>query len=182
MKIWLILVGIVIGAHMFLRQKPEQPVYQVVSRSDNIEIRRYQPMLIAKVSLSIPKDQALNTGFKILAKYISQNNIAMTAPVILQKITNKWQVSFIMPSKYQLKDLKPAEQVTFETLKQSKYVAIRYSGINNDIQMQRHTIKIMDFIEKNHIKTTKDIIYAFYNPPWTLPILRRNEILIRLEE
>ena len=64
----------------------EKPKYQVVSSQANIEIRKYNPMIIALVEVQGERKEAIRGGFKMLADYIFGNNkskedIPMTAPV-----------------------------------------------------------------------------------------------------
>jgi SOUL heme-binding protein len=66
--------------------KYEQPRYTVVERADDIEIRRYESMLMAEVDVDGDRGTAANRGFRILAGYIfgknvKRENIAMTSPV-----------------------------------------------------------------------------------------------------
>ena len=71
----------------------EQPNYDVLSSpADNIEIRRYGPMIIAEVEVRGERKEAISDGFRLLADYIFGNNsvqgkVAMTAPV--QQQTNE---------------------------------------------------------------------------------------------
>ena len=46
-----------------------------------VEIRRYHSCVMADVLVEGPYEQAGSIGFRPLVTYISQNNIAMTAPV-----------------------------------------------------------------------------------------------------
>ena len=78
----------------------EKPDYQILNKSDNIEIRQYQAMLIAEVRISGDRSIAIKEGFRLLADYIFGNNrvnkkIAMTAPVQQQANGDSWQISFI---------------------------------------------------------------------------------------
>ena len=94
----------------------EQPKYQVISSQENIEIRKYDSMVIAELEIQAERKEATKDGFKILADYIfgnnkSKENISMTAPVRQQKVQENWQISFIMPSEYNIKTLpKPANK------------------------------------------------------------------------
>ena len=103
----------------------EQPKYQVVESSNNIEIRDYAPMIVAEVYMPGERRDAIGKGFRIIADYIFGNNttaqklpmtapvtqqdsekIAMTAPVTQQGDGNTWRVRFIMPSSYTMEALR----------------------------------------------------------------------------
>lgn len=163
----------------------KHPKYQVTAVNQNIELRQYQPMIVAQVQVPGSREQAIRQGFKLLAKYIfggnnSQQKIAMTAPVMQQKNSNQWIVQFVMPSQYQLKDLpKPDDsKVQFKTLPIQKIAAIRFSGFNNDSNLVEHQKQLTNYLRQQNIKFNDAPIYAFYNPPWTLPFLRRNEVML----
>jgi effector-binding domain-containing protein len=163
----------------------EHPKYQVTAVNQNIELRQYQPMIVAQVQVTGSREQAIRQGFKLLAKYIfggnnSQQKIAMTAPVMQQKNSNQWIVQFVMPSQYQLKDLpKPDDsKVQFKTLPIQKIAAIRFAGFNNDSNLVEHQKQLANYLHQQNIKFNDAPIYAFYNPPWTLPFLRRNEVML----
>jgi hypothetical protein len=57
---------------------------------------------------------------------------------------------------------------------------IRFSGFAGEDSLKRHTEQLMAFVRAKKMTTVSDPIYAFYNPPWTLPFLRRNEVMLEL--
>lgn len=64
----------------------EQPQYSVLKQAEGYEIREYAPYLIAETIRPEGFDDALNSGFMVVADYIFGNNtakepIAMTTPV-----------------------------------------------------------------------------------------------------
>lgn len=179
----------------------ETPNYKVVKSSGDVEIREYEPMIIAKVQVNGERKEAISHGFRLLADYIFGNNIvkqeiamtapvqqqestqiAMTAPVEQQSTGTAWQVSFVMPSHYTMETLpKPAnERVTLMEIPAKRFVVIRFSGTNTDKNLQAHEEKLMEYIKANHLSIAGTPKYAFYNPPWTLPFLRRNEVMIEI--
>lgn len=107
----------------------------------------------------------------------------MTAPVEQEKSKDGWIIRFIMPAEFGISTLpKPANPAIHFTLNKSKkYIAIRFSGLNSDDNIQSHTNVLLEYIKRNNIKTIGSPIMAFYNPPWILPFLRRNEIIIELQ-
>jgi len=181
----------------------ETPPYQVIQSSEKIEVREYAPMLVAETEVAGERKEAINAGFRILANYIFGNNvpnqnIAMTAPVVQQKgekiaMTapvnqtqngDLWKVQFTMPAEYTLETLpKPNNPAIKIIAKPSHRVAaIRFSGLSTERNLRKNSEKLIRYIEENNLKSWGEPIYAFYNPPWTLPFLRRNEIIYHLQE
>lgn len=181
----------------------ETPNYEIVESQANIEIRQYKPMIIAEVQMDGERKDAIGDGFRLLAGYIFGNNaieqnIAMTAPVQQQKSTkiamtapvqqqstgDAWQVSFVMPAEYSMQTLpKPAnDRVTLTEIPAKQFVAIRFSGMNSEDNLKAHEQKLMEYVKTNNLSVTGSPKYAFYNPPWTLPFMRRNEVMIEIEQ
>ena len=179
----------------------EKPKYQVTSLADSIELRSYDPMIVAAVQVNGKRKEAIGEGFRILADYIFGNNtleqnismtapvqqqsgatIAMTAPVQQQKNSNFWTISFVMPKMYTLKTIpKPNnKEVILNEVPAQKFIAIRFSGTNSDDNIELHERTLFNFIKQNKIKVMGESKYAFYNPPWTLPFMRRNEIMTQI--
>lgn len=196
----LVLGGVLAGPIMSDVQRPD---YEVISTAEaGIEIRRYAPMIIAQVTMQGEREEAIGDGFRLLADYIFGNNtvsqeiamtapvqqqasekIAMTAPVQQQAEGNAWTVSFVMPSEYTMESLpKPNnERVTLKQVPAKRLIAITFSGTNSNENIAEHEQQLKAYIQANNLQTTGQPTYAFYNPPWTLPPMRRNEVMIELE-
>ena len=165
----------------------EKPKYQVVSSQANIEIRKYNPMIIALVEVQGERKEAIRGGFKMLADYIFGNNkskedIPMTAPVKQQKFQKNWQISFIMPSEYNMETLPQPnnKNIGLKELPSKKYIVINFSGVILDQNITLHEEKLKKHILENEMHILSPPIYAFYNPPWTLSFMRRNEIMMEI--
>ncbi|WHA04640.1 heme-binding protein [Candidatus Bandiella numerosa] len=165
----------------------EKPKYHVISSQENIEIRKYNPMIIALVEVQGERKEAIRGGFKILADYIFGNNkskedIPMTAPVRQQKFQENWQISFIMPSEYNMETLPQPnnKNISLKELPSKKYIVINFSGIISDQNIALNEEKLKKYIFENEIQSLSTPIYAFYNPPWTLSFMRRNEIMMEI--
>jgi SOUL heme-binding protein len=179
----------------------EQPKYQVVKSSGNIEIRDYAPMIVAEVDIPGERRDAIGKGFRIIANYIFGNNssaqkvpmtapvtqqdsekIAMTAPVTQQGDGNTWRVRFIMPSSYTRGTLpKPHNPaVELKEIAAKRYAVIRFSGMAGEDSLKRRTKELNDWVVAKNLSPVSKPIYAFYNPPWTLPFLRRNEVMVEI--
>ncbi|MDC0399682.1 heme-binding protein [Alphaproteobacteria bacterium] len=179
----------------------EKPKYQATALTNEIELRSYDPMLVAMVQMSGSRKDAISEGFRVLADYIFGNNtleqnismtapveqqagqkISMTAPVQQQQRSNSWMISFVMPKQFTLKTIpKPNnEMVKINEVPAQRFITIRFSGSNSNDNIRKNESALFNYITQNKINVTGEPKYAFYNPPWTLPFMRRNEIMVQL--
>ena len=196
----ILIVGVLAGPVMSDVEKPD---YKVIQSEQNIEIRQYEPMIIAEVEVDGKREDAIGDGFRLLADYIFGNNtvqqvismtapvqqkenqkIAMTAPVQQQSTGKSWRMSFVMPSKYSMDSLPVPNnnRVRLKEILTKKFVVIEFSGTNSNENVTEHENQLMNYIEANQIKIYGSPNYAFYNPPWSLPFLRRNEVMIEINQ
>ena len=181
----------------------EHPKYTLIERSGNIEIRDYAPMIVAETEVTGERREAISKGFRLIANYIFGNNIAaqkipmtapvtqqgsekiaMTAPVTQQGVGKSWRVRFVMPSKYTMETLpKPNNPaVELKEIPGKRFAAIRFSGMGGQDSLERHTKELDEFLSAKNLTPSSPPTYAFYNPPWTLPFLRRNEVMVELSK
>lgn len=191
---------VLLATYGFILMHTEQPTYRVVSSDGDFEVRKYDPFIVAEVKMQGDRKQVLAQGFKMLANYISGNNIsgykiAMTAPVIQQKddqmhiriIAKKlqkhsWIICFVMPSAYKLSVLpKPCnKRIVLETLPNRAFVVIRFSGRATNKRISEYEKQLLAYVAKMHFATLSTPIYAFYSQPWIPPIAKHNEIMIAI--
>ena len=181
----------------------EHPKYALIERSGDIEIRDYAPMIVAETEVTGERREAISKGFRLIADYIFGNNtaaqkipmtapvtqqgsekIAMTAPVTQQGVGKSWRVRFGMPSKYTMETLpKPNNPaVELKEIPGKRFAAIRFSGMGGQDSLERHTKELDEFLSAKNLTPLSPPTYAFYNPPWTLPFLRRNEVMVELSK
>jgi effector-binding domain-containing protein len=178
-----------------------EPKFSVVATQGDIEIRAYPSAIVAEVEVAGERKQAINEGFRLIAGYIFGGNtprqkismtapvtqqrgekIAMTAPVTQQGKGDVWKVRFVMPEGYTLETLpRPNdERVKLIAVPSKRFVVIRFSGSQGDKNMKPHQEKLLEYVRDHKLLTTGEPILAFYNPPWTLPFLKRNEVMVEL--
>ena len=186
----------------------EEPKYEIIHKAGEFEIRLYAPTLIAETEVEGDMDQASNKGFRMIADFIFGNNvsatqnpqkiamtapvtiesqkIAMTAPVTIestgQAVDERWRVQFVMPKEYTLETLpKPNNSaVQIRTIPAKVYAVYSYSGLSGEDKVKRYTQELENWIRSCDWRMTGTPQLARYNPPWTLPPFRRNEILIEI--
>ena len=181
----------------------ETPDYEVVAKEGQIEIRQYDAMIVAEVDAEGEREEAIGSGFRVIADYIFGNNlasenvamtapvtqrpsqnIAMTAPVTQQTVGASWKVRFVMPSEYTMATLpQPVNpEVKLIEVPASRFAAIQFSGLGNQRALDRRTEQLLDYLKQEGLSYMGEPTYAFYNAPWTLPFMRRNEVLIAIED
>ena len=113
----------------------------------------------------------------------SSKKISMTAPVIQQGAGEAWQVRFIMPASYTLDTLPTPKNpsVMLRIIEAKRFAVIRFSGMAGEGSLKCHTDQLKAFLQSKNIDAESTPIYAYYNPPWTLPFLRRNEVMIEVK-
>ena len=165
----------------------ETPKYKILTSKGNIEVRRYSPLIIAEVEVYGDRRTTIGDGFRVLADYIFGNNametkIEMTAPVQQKGKDQSWKINFVMPSNFSLKDLPTPidKRVRLKTISERHYAVIKFTGRNSDDNISYHEKELKNYFSQHYHSSIPLPIYAFYNPPRTLPFLRRNEILIEI--
>jgi hypothetical protein len=180
----------------------EQPNYKVVEKDGPIEIRDYGPTIAAEATVEGERKPAIEEGFRLIAAYIFGKNeprakIEMTAPVEQEKVQkiamtapvteqaqagNLWTVRFIMPREWTMQTLPvPSDQrVTLKPYPARRFLVITFSGVARDPAISEKSGELRDYAAAHKLATAGEIVLAFYNPPWTLPFLRRNEIMLEL--
>ena len=160
----------------------EEPVYQVEKawEPEQIEIRAYAPRIMAVTGMNEDSD----SGFRVLAGYIFGGNaeeqkIAMTAPV-QQTMAGEKEMAFMMPAEYALKDLpQPEDQrVSFREAPAYTAAVIQFSGWASAEKADENWQQLQRFLIAEGIDITGEPTLNQYNPPWTLPFMRRNEIIV----
>jgi hypothetical protein len=180
----------------------EEPSYRVITQSEPFEIREYPPLIVAQVEVPGDLSEASSAGFRLIANYIFGNNIsvrdggltttepvpekiAMTVPVIAEGKGDQrtWLIQFVMPKQYTLETLpKPNNpQVKLLAMGPQKIAVIRFTGFISDEKVQEKTAELMAWIKSRNALPLGNPRLARYNPPWSIPWMRRNEILIPIQ-
>ena len=152
-----------------------------------IQVRDYAPMTVAEAEVSGERKEAINKGFRIIADYTFGNNaprqnVAMTAPVTQEGAAGSWKVRFVMLANYTMETLpKPNNDVVkLEKVPGKRFAVIRFSGLAGEESLKEHTDALNAFIRDKKLEPLSQATYVFFNPPWTLPFLRRNEVMVEV--
>jgi hypothetical protein len=185
-----------------IMSRVEQPECAVEVSDGAIEVRSYAPIIAAEAVVTGERKAAINAGFRLIAGYIfgankpnatiamtapvqqqkQKQTIAMTAPVTQQSTGEAWTVQFIMPKSWTMETLPVPDdpRVSLKPLPARRFLAITFSGFATDKAIETRTDELRRYAADHHLTTTGEPSLAFYNPPWTLPFFRRNEIMLAL--
>jgi DNA gyrase inhibitor GyrI len=160
----------------------EEVKYKMVTKNKLYEIREYSDRLVIETKAS---DRG--SSFRKLFKYISGDNkdkkeIKMTTPVTQTEKNGNMTMQFYIPVEFNESNVPGPNNSEVEVLniKGGYYAAITYSGRASDSNYIKHKDILEDQLKKDKISIISKPIRATYNSPFTLPMLRRNEVMFRI--
>ena len=190
------------GCSVFGKSGVEIAPYRVI-KSDNqqkIELRHYERLVLVSAPMRGGMDEGKNGAFYKLFDYISGKNterskiamtapvfldntgveIPMTAPVFMEDIAEQSTMSFVLPASFTLDTAPLPQDPDVKLHEMSDYTAavITFSGVLERDSIDKHRMLLETWIESKGYKITGPYKAAGYNPPFTIPALRRNEVLI----
>ena len=161
----------------------EQLKYQTIDVNQVYEIRKYSDRLVIETETSNQ-----NSSFRKLFNYISGSNeknqeIKMTAPVTQIEKNGNMTMQFYLPSEFDENNVpNPSNsEVKILNMKGGYFAAITYSGRASDKNFLKHKEILENQLKEDNIKILSPPIRATYNSPFTLPMLRRNEVMFEIE-
>lgn len=191
------------GQSFGIRAGTEAPPYSVVERIGQVEIRHYGPRLAAEARGTGTEESARNAGFRKVAGYIfganrSKASIAMTAPVaqaaegrsqsiamtapVAQAPSGRdgWTIQFFMPARYTRATLpEPTDpDVRIVDVPAQDYAVLRFSGLGRATVVAARTAELQASLQGSRWRAEGAATTWYYDPPWAIPMLRRNEVAI----
>ena len=144
----------------------------------------------SKISMTAPVAMQFEAKQSTTKKNDSNESqkIAMTAPVSIkqeqQQNDGQWRVQFTMPSQYTMQTLpKPNNpDIAIIEVPPQTYGVIKFSGLAGSEKVAVKTVELQSWMQTQKLTLTGTPELARYNPPWTLPFMRRNEIMIAYEK
>ncbi len=163
-------------------------------------------MIVAEADVDSSPGEASNGGFRLIARYIFGDNrsrqgsasekiavtalvtivsgaarIAMTEPIMEESADGVWRVQFVMPARYTLTSLPtPTDPFLSREISAQKTAVIVSSGFAGEDNVKEKSAALFDWIKARTLEAISGPRLARYSPPWTLPFLRRNGIMINI--
>ena len=178
-KILLVLISILTLSSQTMAY--EEANYEVVKENKEYEIRKYSDRLV------IETNSIEGNGFRILFNYISGKNeerqeIKMTVPVTQEIKNGSMTMQFYLPLKFN-KDNTPKpsnSDIKILNIEGGYYAVIKYSGRSSDKNFLKNKNILEKQLKQDNITIISPPIRASYNSPFTLPMLKRNEVMYKI--
>ena len=198
---------VLIAGFLFLGETAmsyEQPDYTVLYQDGDVEYRQYEPYLVSETIIENSdgyKDSG-NEGFRRLFKYITGANqgqakismtvpvsqapsekISMTVPVQQGESADGWRVSFMLPAEYTLETAPvPADSRVYVREVPGRLMAVlQFSGRWTEENYTRRQTELMESVADESINSIGEMQRAAYNAPFSLPFMRRNEVMVAVD-
>lgn len=185
-----------------IRSGYEQPGYETVDRVEQVEIRSYGARLVAQTIVEADDELAArNDAFRILAAYIfgdnvAKNEIAMTTPVAVERQSEKidmttpvetspvdggrYAMRFFLPSSYTLETAPtPTDsRVQLAVVPADTLAVLRFTGSRKPRAVAERSQELLRVLADSKWLPVGQPLSLFYDPPWTISLLRRNEVVV----
>jgi hypothetical protein len=211
LAIWLtgglaLMLALWTAASLYFVWDVEEAKYRLIEAKDGYEIRRYAPMLIAETAYDPKSDTGTEDAFRTLAAYIFGKNkqqqdigmtapvimdrdkpgeaISMTAPVLVRKDGAQTRMAFVMPERFTLENLPRPEddKITIREVPARLVAATQFSWYAPRSRRERKADALLAMLKRDRLTPAGDPVYAGYNPPFSVPFIKRHEILVELAD
>jgi len=181
-----------------VRDGTEEPRFSVIDHLGAVEIRSYGPRIAAETAVEGDEISARSQGFRLLAGYIFGGNtgkasiamtapvaqsstIAMTAPVAAARdAEGRWVIRFFMPASFTLATLPVPNdsRVRLVEVPGETMAVLRFSGSTAPEPVAARQAELRQSLAGSAWHPAGEVVAWFYDPPWTIPSLRRNEVAV----
>ncbi len=198
------LILVWMGVSVLTERGVKEPSYVLERAMNGYEIRRYEPYLVAEVEVPATTEDPLGVGFRTLFKYIDgankgrrkidmtspvlrqepkANKIPMTKPVFGRKEQGATKVGFVLPEGFTLETapLPESQDVRIRETPARRVAVITFSGYATKTLMDEKRKELSSLLNRDGLQPVGAYLMAYYNPPWTPPFMRRNEVMVAIE-
>jgi hypothetical protein len=183
----LVVAGLMVASCGHSRHSYEEAGFTAVSTDGDYEVRDYEEMSLVSAPMASEKRKNQNSAFMQLFRYIGGDNedatkIPMTVPVYMESDGDESSMSFVMPADMAEVPKPESSDLVVERTEEERFASIRFSGKATEERCDAHEDKLRAWMAENDLEAVGVRRVAVYDGPFTLPSMRRNEILIRVGE
>lgn len=162
------------------------PNYRLRRKDGNFEIREYPNLAVATTISRAGREEMSNSFYRLLqfitGANASQQKIEMTTPVLMTLGSAADSMSFILPADIGLVNAPhPIDSnVKVESFPGGRFAVRRFAGNWSPELAAGEMEKLRAWISTLGLSAEGEGRVALYDPPWTPPFLRRNEVFLRV--
>jgi hypothetical protein len=125
------------------------------------------------IAMTAPVMQERSTGEKI----------PMSKPVLQQQAQEVNRVAFVLPAGFTSENAPAPENphILLREIPSRKLAVLRFSSYATEARVAAKGEKLIALLARDGLRPTGGLLAAYYNPPWTPPFMRRNEIMVEVE-
>ncbi len=178
-------LGLGVARWQLQRLFAKEPPHELEELRGDLEIRRYAPIAIARTTVEGAWEDALDAGFSRLAHFIFRGNaekkkIRMTSPVMGMREGTGYRFAFVMPEAVDTPS-PTDDRVALDRVPARRVAVLRFNGRYDSASVEAKKRELVATAEENGYVTRGEATFAGYDPPSTLPMLRRNEVWVEIE-
>jgi SOUL heme-binding protein len=187
-KMLLLVVIVVIGALLAIagcrtsRSGYKSAPYTVVRSDGDFELRDYPTLKVVETAM---KDGGSGGSFNRLFRFITGGNdagqkIAMTTPVFMAG--GESTMAFVMPEDLGKVPQPTDGSVTVREMPAGRFAVLRFSGVRSSESEAEHLARLKEWVAAQGLRASAAPVFGYFDPPWTPPLLRRNEVMLRIDQ
>jgi hypothetical protein len=166
----------------------ETPAYDVEGTLGALELRRYPVRIEARAEVEDRDfESALDTGYGRLACYVygantNDEDLVRTTPVLVTMRDGAYTTSFVMPPGRDLGSLPHPDDPRLELreVPARRIAALGFHGRFTNENVEAHERALLKQLVDAGLSARGSVVFAAYDSPATLPMLRRNELWIEV--
>jgi DNA gyrase inhibitor GyrI len=127
-------------------------------------------------------------SFMRLFRFITGQNeakkkIPMTTPVFMSGNDSQATMSFVLPTTLSAEQTpKPLDgSVKVRVLPAGRYAVLRFSGGRSSKIESESFDQLKVWMGAQGLSVSSSAVFAYFDPPWTPGFMRRNEVMLRIE-
>ena len=164
----------------------ESAPYRAVRHAGHYEVRDYPSLTVVETPMQETGAGGAGGGFGRLFRFISGHNaqeqkIAMTTPIFMSGREGDAMMAFVMPANRKPDDLPKPDDETLKVrqMPNGRFAVLRFSGRRSREREDQALQQLETWMRGNGLVPEGSPVFAYFDPPWTLLFLRRNEVMLR---
>ncbi|MEI8292095.1 MAG: heme-binding protein [Verrucomicrobiota bacterium] len=178
----LTLAGLISAGCAAVRAGYDSAPYRVVRRDGSFELRDYPALVLVETPMRGSDDSFMRLFRFIGGKNSARQKISMTTPVFMAGEATNATMAFVMPKGMSARQTPaPSESdVSVREVGVGRFAVLRFRGGRNGKNETRAQADLRTWLARENLKSDGGPVFGYFDPPWTPPLLRRNEVMLRI--